>query len=262
MTSSPDAAAPEALNKAHALLRQVFCDESFQKSIAKNKGVMDVIGDPTVLFRGDFVLKVEQGNAPRGNSKKANELHFSVAYSVTFVSFGKVFKLKKFKDSKGKVGWEIWPRALNDKGRWGGVKHGGTAFYTPWRTEYKDRPNWPTQALEELFTVLCELDELVQDVLKSKGDSLVSNFTHTPNIETSGALPSWEQYTCPITRVPMTDPVFTEDGHSYDRQAILQWFQQRTSQGAPITSPLTGAVIGTRRISNHHLRSMMSDLGH
>ena len=34
-----------------------------------------------------------------------------------------------------------------------------------------------------------------------------------------------EEYLCPITHHIMTDPVTTEDGHTYDRKAIENWFQ-------------------------------------
>ena len=32
-----------------------------------------------------------------------------------------------------------------------------------------------------------------------------------------------DSITCPITAVPMTDPVQGNDGHTYERSAILEW---------------------------------------
>eukprot|EP00966_Prymnesium_polylepis_P094902 2197585-Prymnesium_polylepis.1 len=45
-------------------------------------------------------------------------------------------------------------------------------------------------------------------------------------------LPMWAL--CPITHAPMIDPVFTTDGHTYERAAVAQWLKQR------LTSPMTG----------------------
>ena len=41
-------------------------------------------------------------------------------------------------------------------------------------------------------------------------------------------------YLCPITHEPCKNPVITADGHTYDEEAILQWFEHNN------TSPLTG----------------------
>tara|TARA_A100001015_G_C14936162_1_gene690567 strand:+ start:132 stop:350 length:219 start_codon:yes stop_codon:yes gene_type:complete len=52
----------------------------------------------------------------------------------------------------------------------------------------------------------------------------------------------------------MQDPVFTLDGHTYERTAITQWLEQRG------TSPKTGAPLPDRRlIPNHALRSRIQD---
>jgi hypothetical protein len=52
----------------------------------------------------------------------------------------------------------------------------------------------------------------------------------------------------------MTNPVCTIDGHSYERKAIETWFKRR------ITSPLTGALLGSRTIfPNHALRSSIEE---
>ena len=61
-------------------------------------------------------------------------------------------------------------------------------------------------------------------------------------------------FVCPITQEIMKDPVCTIDGHSYDRVAIETWFERR------ITSPLTGALLGSRTVfPNHALRSSIEE---
>ena len=62
---------------------------------------------------------------------------------------------------------------------------------------------------------------------------------------------------CPITSLPMADPVVTSDGHSYEREAILRWFATRR------TSPCTGMVLDTTHvIPNHALRATVHELLH
>lgn len=53
----------------------------------------------------------------------------------------------------------------------------------------------------------------------------------------------------------MVDPVLCQaDGHSYERQAILQWMD------AHDTSPFTGLPLATRELlRNHTLRSMIGE---
>ena len=53
-----------------------------------------------------------------------------------------------------------------------------------------------------------------------------------------------QEFICPITGEIMEDPVSTIDGNSYERTAIERWFA--TSR---ITSPLTGARLGTTVLS-------------
>jgi U-box domain len=50
----------------------------------------------------------------------------------------------------------------------------------------------------------------------------------------------------------MRDPVVAEDGHSYERGAIAQWFTEHD------TSPLTGTTMGNTRVqlSNRGLRAV------
>lgn len=68
----------------------------------------------------------------------------------------------------------------------------------------------------------------------------------------SAALPN--DWLCPITLSVMRDPVIASDGHSYERSAITQWFDQSTM------SPKTGARLhSTDLIPNIALRNTIQD---
>ena len=61
-----------------------------------------------------------------------------------------------------------------------------------------------------------------------------------------------EQLTCPITMELMQDPVFTADGHTYERSAIEHWMKTND------TSPLTGEKLEHRILTpNHILRGLL-----
>ena len=60
------------------------------------------------------------------------------------------------------------------------------------------------------------------------------------------------EYICPITSDSMDDPVFTSDGHTYERKAIATWLMKED------TSPLTGATLKTTElIPNFTMRSLI-----
>lgn len=64
-----------------------------------------------------------------------------------------------------------------------------------------------------------------------------------------------EQLICPITGCPMVDPVVAADGHSYEREAILQWLT--TSD----ISPMTGMHMATTQVfSNFTLRQLSEEV--
>eukprot|EP01006_Ploeotia_vitrea_P017984 TRINITY_DN49239_c0_g1_i1.p1 TRINITY_DN49239_c0_g1~~TRINITY_DN49239_c0_g1_i1.p1 ORF type:complete len:625 (-),score=9.50 TRINITY_DN49239_c0_g1_i1:64-1938(-) len=66
-----------------------------------------------------------------------------------------------------------------------------------------------------------------------------------------------QEFLCTISGDIMEDPVFTSDGHTYERVAIMQWFEHSRVQGK-ITSPNTGlALPNTKVIPNHVLRSQI-----
>jgi Mg-chelatase subunit ChlD len=60
------------------------------------------------------------------------------------------------------------------------------------------------------------------------------------------------EFLCPITHEPMTDPVVAQDGHTYERVAIAQWFADHQ------TSPKTGASLLDKTLTpNHALRAQI-----
>ena len=63
-----------------------------------------------------------------------------------------------------------------------------------------------------------------------------------------------DEYQCPISFELMTDPVIAEDGHSYERSAIEDWFGRGS-----LTSPKTGEPIGTNLFPNHNLRKLIEE---
>lgn len=58
---------------------------------------------------------------------------------------------------------------------------------------------------------------------------------------------------CPITGLPMVDPVVAADGHTYERHAIRRWFQTSNR------SPLTGAVLAHLELVPNY--SLLSSIG-
>lgn len=58
---------------------------------------------------------------------------------------------------------------------------------------------------------------------------------------------------CPITRELFVDPVSAEDGHTYDRAAIMQWLNSGNH-----TSPLTNQRITVSGLRpNYNIRSQV-----
>lgn len=59
---------------------------------------------------------------------------------------------------------------------------------------------------------------------------------------------------CPITRKVFVDPVVGTDGYSYERAAMERWLMTNN------VSPTTGAIIGSKLVSNHSLRIAIDTL--
>jgi len=61
-----------------------------------------------------------------------------------------------------------------------------------------------------------------------------------------------KEFICPITSDIMNDPVMAEDGNTYERAAIVQWFEDHN------TSPLTNVVLESKKvILNRALKSLI-----
>eukprot|EP00540_Astrosyne_radiata_P011833 CAMPEP_0116852968 /NCGR_PEP_ID=MMETSP0418-20121206/17617_1 /TAXON_ID=1158023 /ORGANISM="Astrosyne radiata, Strain 13vi08-1A" /LENGTH=210 /DNA_ID=CAMNT_0004485249 /DNA_START=156 /DNA_END=788 /DNA_ORIENTATION=+ len=64
------------------------------------------------------------------------------------------------------------------------------------------------------------------------------------------------QLVCPITLKMMADPVIAMDGYSYERAAILQFFQSCEASGQPLRSPTTKELLpGKFIVDNFAIRS-------
>jgi hypothetical protein len=62
-----------------------------------------------------------------------------------------------------------------------------------------------------------------------------------------------EEWTCPITSMPMVDPVSTLDGHSYEKKDIMEWLAKQK------TSPKTGLSLNSGDlIPNIALKNVIS----
>ena len=59
---------------------------------------------------------------------------------------------------------------------------------------------------------------------------------------------------CPITHELMTDPVIARDTHSYERNALQEWFDSGNT-----TSPLTREIILPDLIPNQNLKTVISE---
>ncbi len=53
----------------------------------------------------------------------------------------------------------------------------------------------------------------------------------------------------------MTDPVVADDGHTYERSAIEQWFKDHN------TSPVTRECVSNRLVNNYAIRSQLLEAG-
>ena len=62
-----------------------------------------------------------------------------------------------------------------------------------------------------------------------------------------------DEFLCPITLELMTDPVLAEDGHTYERSAITDWFANGNG-----LSPKTQARMGQLITPNFALKAMIA----
>jgi hypothetical protein len=68
---------------------------------------------------------------------------------------------------------------------------------------------------------------------------------------------SVEDLECPILKATMIDPVIAEDGCTYERSAIEDWFSGKSRP----TSPMTGEFISKTLIPNYLARKCIDSLG-
>lgn len=97
-----------------------------------------------------------------------------------------------------------------------------------------------------------EEDEITSVQVADEDDAIVLPQQHTSN-EKKTALPGMPS--CPITGVPMVDPVVAADGHTYERHAIMRWMQTSNK------SPLTGEVLAHSQLVSNYMLIGLSSLG-
>ena len=66
--------------------------------------------------------------------------------------------------------------------------------------------------------------------------------------------PAAENMKCVITQAVMQDPVFISDGHTFERTAIAEWFQE-----GKLVSPQTNLPVDGTVTSNHALRNIIQN---
>ena len=66
-----------------------------------------------------------------------------------------------------------------------------------------------------------------------------------------------DDFYCPITLEVMEEPTLAEDGFSYERENIEDWFRRKKANNEPITSPKTGEVMGDKLFPNTTLKNII-----
>jgi hypothetical protein len=67
------------------------------------------------------------------------------------------------------------------------------------------------------------------------------------DLESSNFIASVEKFClCPITYAPILEPVVTVDGHTYEREAITDWFKNSN------ISPMTKLPLDSRTLTPNH----------
>ena len=68
-----------------------------------------------------------------------------------------------------------------------------------------------------------------------------------------------DDFYCPITLEVMEEPTLAEDGFSYERENIEDWFRRKKANNEPITSPKTGDVMGDKLFPNTTLKNIIQN---
>ena len=84
-------------------------------------------------------------------------------------------------------------------------------------------------------------------------DDRILRAAHDMSVLDSTALP--QSICCPISKMPMSDPVMCADGFSYERSEIKKWMTKNN------TSPITGMILKHFYLApNHALRNTIREL--
>uniref|UniRef100_A0A7S4GN72 RING-type E3 ubiquitin transferase n=1 Tax=Eutreptiella gymnastica TaxID=73025 RepID=A0A7S4GN72_9EUGL len=130
---------------------------------------------------------------------------------------------------------------------------------------------WTVEDIEELLKEVFQYNVLERNKLKkwlaglravaeSLGPAQQSKTSTSKQpdqtaIEQALAPPS--EFICSVSGDVMVDPVFTADGHTYDRMAIVEWFRACCDKDH-VTSPNTGMKLESMvLVPNHALRSQI-----
>jgi hypothetical protein len=100
---------------------------------------------------------------------------------------------------------------------------------------------------------------VAQHIKKEKGeisdtdDQISRSAYNVSDLENTSNYP--RSIFCPITRMPMNDPVILADGHSYEREIIVKWLEKKQ------VSPVTGSkLVHSYLTPNHTLRCVISEI--
>jgi hypothetical protein len=105
------------------------------------------------------------------------------------------------------------------------------------------------QAVEDVADAVGEEDAEQESTQKQQEDAEA--------VCTSGSFPN--EFFCPITLELMRDPVLAKDGHTYERKAIEDWFEQSSGTDRNAISPKTLDVIGRQLTPNHAMKALIGD---
>jgi len=100
--------------------------------------------------------------------------------------------------------------------------------------------------------ILSTVNNIKNQICNSYSSSYDSNIITDilSKIPSFDPLPS---FICPISQEIMTDPVILSDGHTYEREYIIEWFIHNT------TSPVTGLQIDPIVFDNIALRNSIQE---
>lgn len=90
--------------------------------------------------------------------------------------------------------------------------------------------------------------------LRMTGSSVVDDDTDNNPLQVLDDDSCPLEFKCPITQMPMQQPVVAADGHTYECKALQRWLLAHT------TSPVTGKhLLYMQLVPNHNLRKLISD---